>query len=1123
MFVLRLTLKTTGHRFHFFESFFQATACAPRLLCRASSQPGFARRISLIAITCLCCALLGFQTSSQAAKAKNDKFDDVFDEFQKDLATDAADFDNLKWTHYSELYRWVGVAPQRPPKDMDVAGLAWRAAAHEETPRRTLVTSVGKGAATTLVKIPETREYRVWLGYIAEKAQSRPVTLKLSGSNEATHEYGVFKLGPASGAEQEKKLHFRFEDEISRTKPPSGKIMVWEFVDLKLKAGTTIFALESDNTGAQVDGVVISASKSFSPSKTIMLDEANLYRTWCRVRVREAPADVKSWSVSPVHFGYHWRRIPKGDTQPLWYSRLGTRDKQGFVSESGKPSMAVGEWSRWVEITEDVMDGPWAHGGGPWATAHFSFKNVHRGVGEVQLAWQPMASAVIKTISPGIEENVAVCMIPLQSTSMAGISGTNQPDGAWGMRDPNAMTRFESAADAHRRHFEWGTAALEQLGAAGSNPVTRLIRIMTGNSAAAADREVAAQMLALLGINDLQTKDKSLAAKFGKPSVYIGALDSQYLSKSHDPLDPAAERNFEASLRKKAEDILKNNESDPPQVRIGMGDEIGAVVGAESINSLETCRKAFHDYLRARLKRMNKTADEYYGVLEVDDLPYMAAAPERPGLHERRLYYDSARFKFELTAMYYAQLTRAAEKIFPKVHTYCNFSPHPTMFGQHMNGSDWFALTRRGGANMAWGECWASREGGAGFTGFDVVSYYAAWVECAARVRGGLPAGFYVVGGTGGSDNKFFSLVARCIHWLDAFSWGPQYAGAEGSCFWSERPDVYKQIARGTHAMGPADELLALGKREPRRVGLLYNRCHEIWNGGNAGFQTDRLLQFLALAHAHIPAELLLEEDCTDELLASYKALYIQGHNFESQTLAAIRRWVEAGGLLVGIAGTALRDESNTPTDAAESLFGARQKFAAVSEGSWHPQSLAEHKPIDVITLQETDLTPALTAEVIGLKYVLEPVSGKSAATYKDGACAAVINTVGKGRALLLGIQPGLLYKATAQGGARYLLERMPIIVKPAQTTLGPQRIEYSEPLTEVCLFEKDGQAAITLNNFAYYLEPKERATTLTLRTTQKIKNVVSTLNGPLSWKQDGDLVKVELTAPETVDVVLFK
>jgi hypothetical protein len=602
----------------------------------------------------------------------------------------------------------------------------------------------------------------------------------------------------------------------------------------------------------------------------------------------------------------------------------------------------------------------------------------------------------------------------------------------------------------------------------------------------------------------------------------INAIDSEYLCLTHDPLDPVAEKNFEAALRVHAEKFAIADDSNPPLVRILMGDEISNKGGAATVNGLESCRNAFYDYLRETLTALNTNAT-YYGVERLEDIPFLDAPPEYAGTHANRIYYASSRFKFIMTALYYAQCTRAAERLFPKVQTYCNFSPHPPMFGQHMNGNDWFELTRHRGSNLAWGEDWAGSGGSWGFSGIDVVSYYGAWVECAARLNPKLPAGFYAVSSMGAIDRKIFSLLARGIHWINVYSWGPMYAGAEGSNFWSESPHAYHLTARAAYALGPADTIITKGTMEPRRVGLLYNRTHEIWQGSTGGFQSDRLLLFSALAHHHIPAEIFLMDDCTDEKLAPYKVLYIQGYNFEQRAIQALRRWVEAGGTLIGIAGTAIYDEGNTATGDDERLFGARQTYVTTSSGGWHPQALPGHKPIDTITLLETPLTPPMEVDLIGVKFVLTPTSGTIAGTYRDGTCAAVINKLGKGQTLLYGFQPGHIYKGPAPGPGNYTLSRLPMITKATISVLGRQRLEYSEPQTEVWLYQYQNEMAVTLNKLGSLLAPDTTTTLLTLQTDLKPAEIFSTLHGPLQWQRKGDRLHIDVPVFETVDVVIIR
>ena len=195
----------------------------------------------------------------------------------------------------------------------------------------------------------------------------------------------------------------------------------------------------------------------------------------------------------------------------------------------------------------------------------------------------------------------------------------------------------------------------------------------------------------MLGINDLRMRTRNCK---GSCSVVVNALDSQLFSNSHDPLDPAAEANFEESLRSRTDALLKGRDDDP-QVRVVMGDEIGPVAGGAAINGLETCRKAFHDYLRARLEKMKKTALDYYGVEDVDDLLYLDSLPSRAGLHERRLFYDCARFKFgSLQCIIW--LPRGREGFQRFIHTATLPRIHDV--SSLYDSSDWFFEPTRSGA-----------------------------------------------------------------------------------------------------------------------------------------------------------------------------------------------------------------------------------------------------------------------------------------------------------------------------------------------------------------------------------------------------------------------------------------
>ena len=68
---------------------------------------------------------------------------------------------------------------------------------------------------------------------------------------------------------------------------------------------------------------------------------------------------------------------------------------------------------------------------------------------------------------------------------------------------------------------------------------------------------------------------------------------------------------------------------------------------------------------------------------------------------------------------------------------------------------------------------------------------------------------------------------------------------------------------------------------------------------------------------------------------------------------------------------------------------------------------------------------------------------------------------------LLLGVQPGAIYKGDTRGGSRYSLDLRALVTQPAERAAGAPAADYSEPQTEIALFEHDTGIAVTLVNFA--------------------------------------------------------
>lgn len=314
---------------------------------------------------------------------------------------------------------------------------------------------------------------------------------------------------------------------------------------------------------------------------------------------------------------------------------------------------------------------------------------------------------------------------------------------------------------------------------------------------------------------------------------------------------------------------------------------------------------------------------------------------------------------------------------------------------------------------------------------------------------------------------------------------------------------------------------------------MLCNRAHETMYGGDRAEQTDLTLTFSALGNCNRNADLILNEDLTPDVLKQYSALFINGFCLPQAAVPALKQWVAEGGLLVAAANSAVNDEYDSPLPEMEEVFGARQFNVSVSAGYFTPTRLLHHTPIGKITIQDTEFSPALTADVVGVRVTLVPTTAQSIATYEDGTCAATLNKIGNGHVLLWGVQPGILYKGEhanrehfpRQEGC-YMDERLALFEKPLAKVMGPSPLSTDAPQIELTRIELEDQTAILVNNFKKYawttnLPPME--VKIKIKPDQNVTSVGSAMHGELKWVRDGDWLRITSPVPSSVDSLLVK
>lgn len=914
--------------------------------------------------------------------------------------------------------------------------------------------------------VPSAGSHKVWVRH--RLGFARQMAFKVAYTTGGrTGEATLGKYTPDSamlGKTLEKKYPFHLDQEKDRigTAPPGAAI--WESFDAKLDKGVLALRIEPIRNRrlpapTAVDRVFITRSKSYRPQ------DDHFRQTWLRFRLVESTPRNMAVAMT-VGTTYHAQYYKKRGAMGLWYSSFGGMDK------GGKP-VPAGEWSDWLEITEYLLNGS------SFVTGWMQLRPAPRHYKvEVQMAWRPLPGAALKTVStPGRALLVPVKRTPPGSTAEVPV----------GVRDPDWMARFETAEDVARRHESWiEEAALPDM------PTPKKVRAFSG-CGVAPERE----MLRKLGINDFDS--------------FRGLNDALFYAGSHCPNDPKIKEGMDRIVSR-AEPYGRTD-----RTRLWkLGDEIGCIVGNAHVAGCSDCMARYH----ALVKAAGYTAADF-GLASLEDLPYGSlpgAADSRAARLVRQLSTD---FAIANSATFYKHYTEAINRRFPRDLTAVNYTPHSDlMFSTGMHRIPWFSLCRAKATTMGWGEGWLSG-GSWGFGGMQTISYFAAIVEAEGRPFN-MPWGFYCVMSTGTPDLKLLSLFARGAEIVNIYTFGPAYAGAEMSNFWSERKDVYKPIGMVLRTVGAADDLMAAGRPPRAQVGVLYNLTHERWQQDGA-VTYDRRELYMALLHAHVTADIVTEDDLNPDALKQYKVLYLTGENLSAAHVQAVKDWVSAGGTLWAHGGVGTRNALDSLSHAMDDVFGCRQLFRRRIRTGYHPDGLHRIEPIDTLAFKDNEFFTARNIPVMAYKVALRPTTATVIGAYPDGTPGAVVNRFGKGRAILIGTLGGLAYRRGAPEGKRPFntyreLERA-VVTDPALKSGVARPATCTEPLVEVQVLASEKGWAVTLINFKYEDLP---ALTLRVHTDRAFTRAHGSLKGDLPLKPvDGGY---EVTLPLGFgDVVAFR
>ncbi len=283
--------------------------------------------------------------------------------------------------------------------------------------------------------------------------------------------------------------------------------------------------------------------------------------------------------------------------------------------------------------------------------------------------------------------------------------------------------------------------------------------------------------------------------------------------------------------RRRGREVSLHDDQDSKKVKLG--DEIATHTAAATINGDAFLRAGFHDYLHEQAKLLGTDLQSFLGV---DDLgstsivsvpcPTMQAGSsgDSTTAHSGTATSPrSARMRGAVAAAWSAADPSARRSTTTTRRIRCS-SPK-----RDMNFVDLVSLLtkRNGSATLGWGEDWpfggsASWE----LTAAECTTFYARIVDCGRAGSSRLSGGFLTSGANSGysPQKMFFLRELKAFRFCTCTTGARSTLGPKGATAWSEIEGAVLIGHAGTHLLGPADEIIGRGKREPRRTALLYNR-----------------------------------------------------------------------------------------------------------------------------------------------------------------------------------------------------------------------------------------------------------------------------------------------------------
>lgn len=457
----------------------------------------------------------------------------------------------------------------------------------------------------------------------------------------------------------------------------------------------------------------------------------------------------------------------------------------------------------------------------------------------------------------------------------------------------------------------------------------------------------------------------------------------------------------------------------------------------------------------------------------------LSAPPTERGDAER--YYYSFRFMTYATA----ELFPASAKVMKEqgVLLYAMQGPTPSWGGHSLDWNEFY--DRKPNTAFVWET--SNRDARA----WQWESYLGDIGRGIAE-RHGLPMGCLIKPHRGAPMQRMLSVASRGVTNFEWYTYGPDYA--KGDSF-SQSAELLEKVGKAGRFIAKVEDAIYGAKRVGRaEVAFVTPRSSEIWGKtratGAADFE-DAKWVWMALAHAHVPVDVLSERQLAEGKLSQYKVMYVVGPNLRRDAKAKVDEWVNGGGVLWTDALGLTRDEANQEVEKLEAeIWGGAEPYKA------------------------TTLTP-LTGEKA-------PAAGWAVGRVRQ-AGLVVRKKAGEGEVVRVGTWAGLAYsemvrrKDFEMRGDFDEALRKAIVEEAVKRVRRP--VVVSEPLVEAVLLEAEGKRSVALMNWAYAAGDKLQSMENVTVRLDGMTAARSAVHGKLDVK-DGAVV---LPGMDEVDVLILE